>query len=138
MKLYGRTWPTENVGTIELCCFARAEWCVLGRYEHLKRAIDQVWNKKYRDTLIWNDWSELMLQTFCENQWVTLTGSGASWKTTCAAMYVLAAWYSSPHDTAVFCTSTTLQGLRRRIWKEITKFHRLRPAVGNLVNSRSC
>ena len=78
------------------------------------------------------------MRAFCDERWVTLTAGAASWKTTCAAMYVTASWYASPKDTVVVCTSTTLDGLRRRIWKEISKFYRLRPAFGNPVLSRNC
>ena len=136
-EVHGKFWPPEtDLGSIEL-------WGVRtggpeGKYGHLRAAIDRIWNDHVKDTLIWNDWSELMIREFCENQWVTITGPAASWKTTCAAMYVVASWFSSPKDTVVVCTSTTLDGLRRRIWKEISRFYRLRPAFGNPVQSRNC
>lgn len=134
---YGFRWENQiDQGTCELFHFR--ENGPLGRYGHCHEAIDRIWNDVHKGALIWNDWSELMLRTFCENQWVTLTGPGASWKTTCAAMYALLSWYSSPKDTVVVCTSTTLDGLRRRIWKEISRFYRLRPAFGNPVLSRNC
>lgn len=44
---------------------------------------------------------------------------------------------ASPSDTVVIACSTTLDGLRRRIWKEITKYHR-GIGMGNLVQSRNC
>lgn len=78
------------------------------------------------------------MRSYCEERWLTVTGPGASWKTTSAAIYVLASWYASPHNTVVICTSTTLPGLRRRIWKEITKFWRVRPLFGHLVQSKDC
>lgn len=46
-----------------------------------------------------------------------------SWKTTSAALYGLCAWYASPHNTSVVITSTTLAGLRKRIWKEMVRYH---------------
>jgi hypothetical protein len=136
-EVYGKWWPLEtDPGSIEL-------WGVrtggqLGKYGHMHNAIDRIWNDYQADTFIWNDWSELMLSTFCENKWTTVTGPGASWKTTCASMFVLVSWYSSPRDTIVVCTSSTLPGLRRRIWKEISRFYRLRPAFGNPVQSQYC
>lgn len=136
---YGREFKEgTNDGTIELYCFANEVPERLSRFEHLKNAIDRIWNDPYPGTFIWNDWSELLLQTFCENKWVTVTGPAASWKTTCAAMYSICSWFSSPADTVVICTSTTLPGLRRRVWKEISKFYRLRPAIGNVVQSAHC
>lgn len=108
------------------------------RFDHLKRAVDLFWNRKIQDAYMWNDWTELMQETFCENDFVTVTGSGASWKTTSAAVYVLMEWFSAPSETVVICTSTTLPGLRRRIWKEITRYYRIDPAMGNLVQSKNC
>lgn len=112
-----------------------------GRFYHLKRGIDLIWNEPRRrymeenrvaydprknDTFIWNDWSEEMMELFCEWRKETSIGSGnASWKTTCAGLYCLAAYTASPGNTIVVMTTTTLPGLRKRIWKEVLKFHRL-------------
>lgn len=140
---------------IELACFHRGhppEMGGLGRYGHLKNAIDLLCNEPRRrqaaerklefdpeihDTYIWNDWTEWMQETFCEDAWVTITGPAASWKTTSAALYANCFWSCSPHDSVVIATSTTLDGLRRRVWKEVTKFHRWF-GIGNLVQSRNC
>lgn len=146
-----------NPASVELECFYRnwpEEKGGLGAYRHLANAIDLLWNWPRReeakrrgmayvpdihDTYIWNGWSEWMQETFCNYKWVTVTGPGASWKTTSAAIYGLARWYSSPHDTVVIVVSTTLDGLRRRIWKEVTKFYRINSGgIGNLVQSRNC
>lgn len=136
-ETYGMPVPEEaNQATIEF--YGVSHEGPLGRYGHMRNAIDRCWNDYRPGTLIWNEWSEWMLETLCSESFVTMTGPGASWKTTCAAMYVVGRWYSAPKDTAVICTSTTLDGLRRRIWKEISKFYRLRPAVGNMVQSRNC
>lgn len=136
--MYGKSFPTRDPQAIELWCFANDPPLGLGRYQHLHNAIDAIWNVQNKDTFIWNDWSELMLRTYAETQWVTVTGPAASWKTTCAALYVLAAFYSDPANTVIICTSTTLDGLRRRIWKEISKFYRLKPLFGHMVQSRNC
>jgi len=158
LERYGLIFPEPATpASIELECFYR-NWPEskggLGTFRHLCNAIDLVWNIPKRiqaqqrgiafdpdqhDTYIWNDWSEWMQRTFCEHKWVTVTGPGASWKTTSAALYGLARWYSSPHDTVVIVVSTTLDGLRRRIWKEVTKFYRINSGgIGNLVQSRNC
>jgi len=133
LNLYGKNFPTEDRKAIELWCFKNDPPGGLGRYQHLRNSIDLIWNAFKPATLIWNEFSERMMRSFCENKWVTVTGPGASWKTTCAALYCLTSFYSSPHNTVVICTSTTLDGLKRRIWKEITKFHRLRPLYGHSV-----
>lgn len=128
----------------------------LGRYQHLQNAIELLWNEPRRqhalargqkdydvrkhDAFIWNDWSELMMQEFSrqietgpsgEPLWATTIWSGnAAYKTTCAAMYGLSAFFASPTNTIVVVTSTSLPGLRKRIWKEIVRYHRLQPACG--------
>jgi len=136
--MYGKTFPTEDQRAIEFWCFANNPPLGLGRYQHLRNAIDLTWNAHIPGTFLWNDWTERMMQGFAEHAWVTVTGPAASWKTTSMALYALCAWYSDPANTVVICTSTTLDGLRRRIWKEISQFWRLRPLFGNIIQSRNC
>jgi hypothetical protein len=136
--MYGKKFPTKDQRAIELWCFANDPPLGLGRAQHLRNAIDLTWNAYQPDTFIWNEWSERMMRAFAEQRWVTVTGPAASWKTTCASMYALCAFYSDPSNTVVICTSTTLDGLRRRIWKEVSKFHRLRTLFGHMVQSRNC
>lgn len=123
----------------------------LGRYQHLHNAIDIGWNEPRRiyatkrkmpydpaknDVFIFNDWTERMMSGFCENNEVIIAGPGASWKTTCGAMFFYLYWLASPSDTRVILTSTTGDGLRARVWKELVHFHRMVP-FGNLVQSRT-
>jgi len=128
--------PSATEMEVELSMFR--EGGELGRYGHLRNAIDRIWNDPFPRTYIWNDWTEWMMERLCDTDWLTMTGPAASWKTTTVAMYVLARWYANPKETVVVVTSTTLDGLRRRIWKEIQKFYKLRPAFGNPVQSRNC
>jgi len=136
--MYGKHFPTTDQKAIEFWCFANNPPLGLGRYQHLVNAINLTWNSENPETYIWNDWSEKMMRTFAENRWVTITGPAASWKTTSASLYALCAFYADPANTVVICTSTTLDGLRRRIWKEVSKFHRLKPLFGHMVQSRNC
>jgi hypothetical protein len=136
--MYGKNFPTGDRQAIELWCFGNEPAGGIGRYGHLRKAIDEIWNKSMPGTYLWNDWSELLLKTFSENKWCCVTGPAASWKTTSAAIYALSSFYADPLNTVVICTSTTLDGLRRRIWKEISRFHRLRPLYGHMVQSRNC
>lgn len=155
VKAYGIDFPDGTTpATIELKCFHEAwtrEHSKLSRYEHCRNAIDLLWNfprRRYaesrkieydprkHDAFIWNEWTEAMMQEFCTTPWRTVTGPNSSWKTTSAAIYHLCAWLSSPHNTLVIVTSTSLDGLRARIWKEIVKYYRLAGApCGNLVQS---
>ena len=62
------------------------------------------------------------------------------------ALYALCCWYSDPANTVVICTSTTLDGLRRRIWAcmfpaqaptsdlDLDKLARLNLPGGNIRN----
>jgi hypothetical protein len=136
--MYGLNFPTQDQKAIEFWCFANDPPLGLGRYQHLRNAIDLTWNKHVPNTYIWNDWSEWMQRTFAENPWCTVTGPAASWKTTSAGIYALSKYYSSPSNTVIIVTSTTLDGLRRRVWKEISHFHRLRPLFGHMVQSKNC
>lgn len=136
--MYGKSFPTSDPQAIELWCFANDPPLGLGRYQHLRNSIDAIWNVHFPETFIWNDWSERLMRGFAENKWVTVTGPAASWKTTSAALYALTSWYADPANTVVICTSTTLDGLRRRIWKEVTRFYRKRPLFGHMVQSRNC
>jgi hypothetical protein len=136
--MYGLNFPTKDQQAIELWCFANDPPLGVGRYQHLRNAIDLIWNRHVPNTYIWNDWTEWMQRTFAEHPWATVTGPAASWKTTSAGIFALTKYYASPKDTVVIVTSTTLDGLRRRVWKEISHFHRLRPLFGHMVQSRNC
>ncbi len=136
--MYGKNFPGADAQAIELWCFANDPPLGLGRYGHLRNAIDLIWNKHHPGVYIWNDWSELMQRTFAEHPWSVITGPAASWKTTSAAIFALCRFYASPKNTVIIVTSTTLDGLRRRVWKEISHFWRLRPLYGHMVQSRNC
>jgi len=136
--MYGLKFKTKDQAAIELYSFANDPPLGLGKYQHLRNSIDLIWNKHVPNTYIWNDWSEWMQRTFAEHPWCTVTGPAASWKTTSAGIFALTKYYASPRDTVVIVTSTTLDGLRRRVWKEISHFWRLRPLFGHMVQSRNC
>lgn len=137
IQRYNFQFPNNTKdATIELAALAYGP--TEDRFQHIQSAIDLLWNKRFKDSYMWNDWTELMMRKFCENNYTAVTGSAASWKTTTAGLYALCKWFSSPADTAVILTSTTLDGLRRRIWKEVTRYYRMEPAMGNLIQSRNC
>lgn len=122
-----------------------------GRYEHLHSFIDLIWNEprrreaaarklpydpKKHDAFIWNDYTERMMRGQAEESEVIVAGPGASWKTTAMALFKLCEWLSSPHNTRIILTSTTGDGLRARVWKELVHFWRSVP-IGNLIQSRT-
>lgn len=148
---YGLSFPDDSPpASIELKRFDRAPLEM--RYEHLHNAIDLIWNEPRRryaaerkmaydpdkqDAFIWNEWTELMMRAYSEEREVIVAGSGASYKTGCMAMFFLCYWLCSPHNTRVILTSTTGDGLRARVWKELVHFHRAVEGIGNLVQSRT-
>jgi hypothetical protein len=96
----------------------------LGAFEHLRNAIDLIFNTK-GNAFIWNEWTERMMRSFIEGREISLSGPGSSWKTTSMAVYALCFWFARPTQTRVIITSTTLDGLRARIWKEVLHFYRI-------------
>lgn len=153
---YNRKWPPgSDPFAIELKCFdlgLTPEQGGLGRFEHLKNAIDIRWNWPRRmlaekqkqfydpdkhDAFIWNEWTEMMMRAFCDEREVVVAGPGSSYKTTTGAMFCLCYWLCSPNKTRVIITSTTGDGLRARVWKEISHFYRSVSEAGNLVQSRT-
>lgn len=153
---YGRKWDRRtDPFVMELKCFdleLTPEQGGLGRFEHLKNAIDIRWNWPRRvaaqkqgkfydpdkdDAFIWNEWTEMMMRAYCENREVIVAGPGASYKTGTLALYKLCSWLCSPHNTRIILTSTTGDGLRARIWKELIHFYRAVSEAGHLVQSRT-
>lgn len=159
---YGITWDFPEAGTdpsasIELSMafhpdYSKASGC-LGAYQHLHNAIDLIWNEPRRrsfaerrmeydprkhDAFIWNEWTEDMIETLCEFRTPTsITGPNASWKTTAAGVFVVSAWMAQPLITSVVLTSTSLKGLRKRIYGEASKYYNLaRPGFGDPVPSQ--
>ena len=112
-------WMAFNVGGMDLHASPLFE----GRYVHLHRAIDMIWNRESQ-LLIWNEWSERMLRTMVEEKEWTICGPSASWKSTCAAVYACCFLFADPLRSKVIISSTTLGGLRERIWKDILHFWR--------------
>lgn len=119
-----------------------------GAYEHLHKAIDLIWNKNpKRPFFIWNEWSELMMECLIgtlfgkvrdmeiETPELIITGPAASWKTTTLGCFTICFWLADPVRTRIIPSSTTLDGLRKRIWKDIIKFYRGSGCgFGNVVN----
>lgn len=161
-KRYGAVFADPEAGTdpsasieLQMCynpVLAKASG-FLGRYQHLRNAVELIWNEPRRklyeqrgmkgyderkhDVFIWNEWTELMMETMCEGRWATnIWGPNASWKTTSVALYVLCAWFAAPDRTSVVVTSTSIPGLKKRIWGEVLKFYRLaRSGIGFLNTS---
>lgn len=109
-----------------------------GTYYHCKNVIDMLWQQQGRKRFQWWDGLETSLEEFCQTNEVLLTGPGSYSKTFAASLYSLVFWLCDPLRSGVLCCSTTLPGLKRRLWGEIrTLFIAVRNMVGagNLVDS---
>lgn len=109
-----------------------------GVYFHCRNVIDMIWNQKGREKLKWWDGLEASLEEFCTTDEVLITGPGSYSKTFAASLYAMVFWMCDPLRSGVLCCSTTLPGLKRRLWGEIrTLYMSARPIIrtGNLVDS---
>lgn len=94
-----------------------------------------------RRTIDMHEWTEDQLRLFCDYQWSTVAGPAAGGKTTTAAVFAMLFWLCNPLDSAVIVTSTTVQGLRKRIWGEIMRLWRTLSWLSdtaNLIESKCC
>lgn len=126
---YGRAW---EVGTtdinIELWCFKYAwpeEKGGLGRYGHAVNCINLLWN--YRDSptpVIWNPWLEYGLKHACENDVCIMGGGSSCGKSMIMALLALLFYLADPTNTMCLITSTTIEGAKKRIFKDVKRFWR--------------
>lgn len=70
-----------------------------------------------------NPWADWMLTEAMANQYLAVSGCASSGKTTFFAAYALLKWLSSPLDTKVLVTSTSLKESRKRIWGSIRELY---------------
>lgn len=143
---YGYQFPDKTTElTIELYCFKRdrsIEAGGLGKFGHLRRAVDLLWNNPSKPTsrgFIWSPWSEELLEEACLNKYLAVAGCASSGKSDAAAVWGIINYLASPTDTLVVMTSTTLREARRRIWKSVVELWEAVPGLpGKLVDSLGC
>lgn len=142
--VFGLNFPREpNALEAHLAAFLHnpsAEAGGMGRIEHFWAVVDILWGKKNKAKKLKyferNPWTDRMVAAACEKQYLALAGSAGSGKTEFAAVWALVNWLCSPHNTLVFCTSTSLKESNRRIWGRIKSFWQTIPgAPGKLVDS---
>lgn len=111
-----------------------------GRAFHGMAAADLLWRKKGEEQFEWHPWLVTAFKEYCETDEVLVTGPASGGKTFGAALYAVLFWLCAPHETGVLLCSTTLDGLKRRIWGEIRKLFmsaRKTFRTGNLVDSKT-
>ena len=126
---YGRKWPMDaSEIDIELWCFKYAwpkEKGGLGRYGHAVKCIDLLWNYKGSPSpVIWTPWVEYGLRHACENNVCIMGGGSSCGKSMIMALMALLFYLSDPRHTMCLITSTTIEGAKKRIFKDVKRFWR--------------
>lgn len=87
----------------------------LGLMQHFKNYWALLWPE---DSQTW--WTDLILENIIKNTFTSLVGPASAWKSGTVARIALMDWSCWPEDTSVMMSSTTLDGLKNRIYGETT------------------
>lgn len=99
-----------------------------GRFWYRRQAILRLWN---REDLVWHNWIERMLKSWCDYNWIVWTGPASSGKSMAASAFALEYWLEDPTHTSVIMASTTKSALARRLWFYVQDLHsKIPPEAG--------
>ena len=133
MIAFGKPWPEGiNFADIHLYCYRHWDPFdphLLPKHEHFITAIKLLWPEEFpggKKGFIWSEWSYRRAKAWCDYDYQTWWGPSSSGKSTDAAIFALAHWLSMPQGTTITVCSTGLEYLRKRIWREILRFHSMR------------
>jgi hypothetical protein len=87
-----------------------------GLFEHYKNYWTLLWPEDAQ-----TKWTDLILKEIIGHQFVSVIGGGSSWKTGTIARVALMDWSLFPECTYIIVSSTEMEGLRARIFGEISK-----------------
>jgi hypothetical protein len=123
--------------TVELACLREPPPESPGPMHHFKRVVDLLWNHPdSRHPIEWTPWLERMIEAAFEQRYLAVAGCASSGKSQAYALWAIVQFMSSPWDTLVLVTSTSLKESRKRIWGAITDLWRAVPGLpGKLVDS---
>lgn len=138
-KRYGLDFPDHiNEVSIELWCYRNnltPERGGLGKFQHLKNAIQMLWPEKMSSGsrgYFWHKWSDRRVKAWTSSEfhegdedWQTWWGPSSSGKSTDAGLIILADWLSAASETTTIVCSTTKDMLEKRIFGEIIRYHGL-------------
>jgi len=117
---YNLPWPDgADALQIEFFCIKKGrEWI-----ESQGRTLAFHYNECRR--LMWPElddhrWHRICLEKMCEYKICTLMGCASSGKTHSAAWFGLVDYMVFPNETCVLVSSTTIPGLKKRVWNEMT------------------
>lgn len=82
------------------------------------RIADELWNRDDlpEPMMVRHPWAEDVIYELHRNKYLAVGGAASSGKSWVLAAYGIVNWLSSPHDTLVMITSTTMREARKRIW----------------------
>lgn len=93
-----------------------------GRFSHLKLVSQILFKKSFE----WHRWSTRLSQQACEEEWLFVTGCGASSKSTSlGGLYPFVWWLAAPLESAVIIASKTIDSAKKRAWREVARFYSL-------------
>lgn len=120
IQRYGKQWP-PNTDELQI-----EFWCIRQGERWLKeqgRSLAFHYNNCRR--ILWPEldehrWHKLCLEKMCEFKICVLMGAASTGKTHSAAWFALVDYFVFPNETCILVTSTTIPGLKKRVWGEIT------------------
>mgnify|MGYP001187798842 FL=1 len=86
-----------------------------GALFHLKKYWETLWPE---DSQTW--WTDLIMSTVIDNVFTSVVGPASSWKSSTVGRMALMDWSLYPSCTSVIMSSTTKEGVRSRIFGEVT------------------
>lgn len=131
----------------ELYFFRNAYWLPgydgPGSYQHARNAAEMLWRQPGKELFVWHPDLETALEEYCAvgaRGETLITGPASGGKTFGAALYALLFWMSDMANSGVLVCSTTLPGLKRRLWGDIRRLYLAIESIcapSNLVDSKT-
>lgn len=142
---YGCEWPNSTPLQIEIFAIRKGGYwdvdgkrCGIGLFGHYKHLINVLW-PGYE----WHRWNELLLKVYLESKETVILGPASTGKSNFMAIMALVEFWISPENTSCLVSSTTMEGLERRILGEIKKYfskaRQIHPELpGCVLDGRHC
>lgn len=125
IKKYGKKFPDDwHPLLIELWSWAnyrKFKSPEVERWEHLRNA-SFVYMPSMMDA--WNPWLEEMCRAYASHSYIAALGCESSTKTHTFHTLGFLDYMSSPRDTQMICTTTSLEALKTRMWPVIAMMYR--------------
>lgn len=109
-------WKIE--ARMYLCAKEKAPKGWLGKAEHFMRMMTYLLSAS-KKPFQWNPNAKRIVQAYFDHDFVAIAGHGGSGKSETIAIISIGEFVSSPEDTAILVTSTSLSESRSRIWGRI-------------------